>query len=538
MELYRVLWIGEILRKEKGAIAGIGPWKRGGANGGWLTFRVPLSILLPLNRAEQLDRLSDSSETWDFIVVGGGATGLSVALDAASRGYRTVLLDQADFAEGTSSKSTKLIHGGVRYLRGGEIGLVRESLRERGRLLRNAPGLVEPLPFIVPAYRWYERVFYGLGLTIYDRLAGGLGIGRTGHLDGGAVSERVPNLRRRGLHGGTLYWDGQFDDAALALAMARTAAAEGAVVLNHVRVVGLVKEGGKVAGVEARTRFEGRELRLRGRVVVNATGVFVDEIRRMDEAEADASVRPSQGIHLVLERRFLGGDTAVMIPKTDDGRVLFLIPWKNRVLLGTTDTEEVDVSLHPRPLAAEIDYLIRHVGRYLDEVPSHDDIRSVFAGLRPLASPSRAKAGTTASLSRSHCLFTSESGLVTITGGKWTTCRQMGEDAVDHAVAMAGLASRPCRTADLTLLGASSVEVSEPLDPELPYGMGEVDRAVREEMALTLDDVLSRRTRAAFLDEAAARRCAPKVAERMAALLGRDARWVREEIADFTGHLR
>ncbi len=501
--------------------------------GAGLTFRDLLSILLSLNRAEQLDRLSDPSETWDIVVIGGGATGLAVALDAAARGYRTALLEQADFAEGTSSKSTKLVHGGVRYLRNGEIGLVRESLRERGRLLQNAPGLVEPLAFVVPAYRWYERFFYGVGLTLYDQLAGGLGIGRTGHLDAGAVSERVSNLRRRGLHGGTLYWDGQFDDAALALAMARTAVAEGAAVLNHVRVVGLVKEGGRIVGVEARTRFEGTDLRLRARAVVNATGVFADEIRRMDEAGAGSSVRPSQGIHLVLERRFLGGDTAVMIPKTEDGRVLFLIPWKNRVLLGTTDTENVPVSLHPRPLEEEIDYLIRHAGLYLDEAPSHGDIRAVFAGLRPLASPPEGKSGTTASLSRSHCLFTGESGLVTMTGGKWTTCRQMGEEAVDRAVEVAGLPRRPCRTADLALRQTSEVGNSELLDPELPYCMGEVDRAVREEMALTLDDVLSRRTRSAFLDEAASRRCAPKVAKRMAELLGRDERWVREEVAGF-----
>lgn len=488
-----------------------------------------------MDRNKQLDRLGDSGEIWDVIVIGGGATGLATALDAATRGYRTVLLEQADFAEGTSSKSTKLIHGGVRYLRNGEIGLVRESLRERGRLLKNAAGLVEPLPFVVPAYRWYERFFYGTGLTIYDGLAGDLGIGRTEHPGSAETKRRVPNLRRKGLHGGTLYWDAQFDDAALALAMARTAVAQGAVVLNHVRVTGLIKEQGRVAGVEAKTRFKGRELALRSRVVVNATGVFTDEIRRLDEPEAEESVRPSQGIHLVLDKRFLGGGTAVMIPKTEDGRVLFLIPWKDRLLLGTTDTEGVEVALHPRPLAEEIDYLIRHAGWYLDEKPTHDDIRAVFAGLRPLAKPPRAKAGaaSTASLSRSHVLYSSESGLVTMTGGKWTTCRQMGEEAVDRAARVGGLPVRPSLTADLTLLVPDDAEVSEALDPDLPYQMHQIDRAVREEMAMTLDDVLSRRTRIAFLDEAAARRCAPKVAARMARLLGRDARWIREEVEAF-----
>lgn len=484
-----------------------------------------------MNRAEQIARLSDPKETWDIIIIGGGATGLATALDAASRGYRTVLLEQADFAEGTSSKSTKLIHGGVRYLRNGEIGLVRESLRERGRLLRNAPGLVEPLSFVVPAYRFYERVFYGTGLTLYDQLAGDWGIGRTGHLSPGEVRDRIPNLRQRGLRGGTHYWDGQFDDAALALAMARTAVVEGAVVLNQARVVGLTKEGGKVRGVEVRSEIENREWHLRSRVVVNATGVFVDEIRRLDEPEVESAVRPSQGIHLVLERRFLGGDSAVMIPKTEDSRVLFLIPWKNRVLLGTTDTDGVALSLHPRPLEEEIEYLIRHAARYLETAPTHDDIRAVFAGLRPLAKPPKGRGGAaSATLSRSHVLFASASGLVTMTGGKWTTCRQMGEEAVDLAAAVGGLPVRPCATADLPLRGPSAPQDLTPLDPELPYCMGEVDRAVREEMALTLDDVLSRRTRARFLDEAASRRAAPKVARRMAELLGRGEDWVQQEV--------
>jgi glycerol-3-phosphate dehydrogenase len=461
---------------------------------------------------------------------------MAIALDAASRGYKTALVEQADFSEGTSSKSTKLIHGGVRYLRNGEIGLVRESLRERGRLLRNAPGLVEALPFVVPAYRWHERILYGTGLTLYDALAAGLGIGRTEHPGKAAVLARLPNLRRRGLWGGTLYWDGQFDDAALVLAMARTATAHGAAVVNHARVVGLIKEGDRVAGAEVRTRFDGREFQVRAKAVVNATGVFTDEIRHLDDAGAEPVVRVSQGIHLVLDRRFLGGETAVMIPKTEDGRVLFLIPWKNRLLLGTTDTEGVETCLNPRPLAEEIDYLVRHAALYLEEAPRHSDIRAVFAGLRPLVSPPRAKGGgvSSASLSRSHCLFTSESGLVTMTGGKWTTCRQMGEDAVDRAAEVAGLGTRPCRTADLTLLTPDRAPVKDPIDPELPfYDWSDIDRAVREDMALTLEDVLARRTRAALLDEAAALRCAPRVASRMAQLLGRDEAWAKAELAAF-----
>lgn len=485
-----------------------------------------------MKRSESLARLSDASERWDIIVIGGGATGLSIALDAATRGYKTALLEQADFAESTSSKSTKLIHGGVRYLRNMEIGLVRESLRERGRLLQNAADLVKPLAFIVPGYRWYERFYYGAGLTLYDALAGKLGIGRTGHLSTAAVSEKVPNLRREGLRGGTLYWDAQFDDAVLAVVMARTAVANGAAVANRIRVEALIKENGCVAGVVARDCLDEKEYHLRSRVVVNATGVFTDEIRRMDEDDPGVSVTPSQGIHLSLDRRFLGGDTAIMIPKTEDGRVLFAIPWKNRVLLGTTDTGGVPVSLHPQALEEEIEYLLRHAARYFESAPSRSDVRAVFTGLRPLASaPQKGGNGNTATLSRSHCMFTSDSGLVTMTGGKWTTCRQMGEDAVDHAAEVGGLSPQPCRTRDLSLLQRSPVtEGGELLDSELPYRMDEVDRAVNEEMALHLDDVLSRRMRASFLDSAATQRCAPKVAKRMAQLLGRDEAWERAEI--------
>lgn len=322
-----------------------------------------------MHRSDQLARLADRSEKWDLIIIGGGATGLAIALDAATRGYRTALLEQADFSEGTSSKSTKLIHGGVRYLRSGEIGLVRESLRERGRLLRNAPNVVRPLDFVVPAYRGHERFFYGAGLTLYDLLAGKAGLGATGHPGKSGVMDRVPNLRGKGLRGGTLYRDGQFDDARLAVAMAKTAVAGGAAVVNHVKVIELIKANGRVAGVVASDRLDGTEYRLEGKIVINATGVFTDSVRRMDEPRAAAVVRPSQGIHLVFDRRFLGGDTAVMIPKTEDGRVLFAIPWMNRVILGTTDTEPVPVELHPRAQEEEIDYLIRHAALYLREAP-------------------------------------------------------------------------------------------------------------------------------------------------------------------------
>lgn len=491
-----------------------------------------------MNRADSLARLLDPAEGWDLLVIGGGATGLATALDAATRGYRTALVEQADFAEGTSSKSTKLIHGGVRYLRNGEVGLVRESLRERGRLLRNAAGIVEPLAFVVPAYRWYDRFYYGSGLALYDLLSGSLGIGRTAHLSRAAALAAVPNLSPGGLRGGTRYWDGQFDDAALALAMARTANAAGAAIVNHAAVAGLIKEGGRVRGALVKDRIDGGEFELRAGVVVNATGVFTDTVRRLDDPAADTVVRPSQGIHLVLPAEFLGAATAVMIPETEDGRVLFAIPWQGRVLLGTTDTGGVAASLHPQPLEEEIDYLLRHAAGFLARAPRREEVKAVFAGLRPLVSPPQSGSGSTASLSRSHSLFVSRSGLVTMTGGKWTTCRQMGQDAVDRAAVVAGLETRPCRTADLTLLGPSPVEPGAALlDPDLPFTMAWVDRAVREEMAMTLDDVLSRRMRASLLDAAACRRCAPLVAGRMAEWTGKGADWIEDQVRDYLGKL-
>ncbi len=483
-----------------------------------------------MNRSELLSRLDDTSEKWDVVIVGGGATGLGIAVDAASRGYRTVLLEQADFAEGTSSKSTKLIHGGVRYLRSGEVSLVRESLRERGHLLRNAPNLVKPLSFVVPAYRWYEQFLYGSGLTLYDLLAGELGIGATEHLSSPETLSCISNLREEGLYGSTFYWDGQFDDARLAIAMAKTAVSAGACVLNHVKVERLTKSGDKITGLVAKDQIGGGEYEIPGKVVINATGAFSDSIRRLDDSGAPAVIAPSQGIHIVLDQKFLGGETGVMIPKTDDGRVLFAIPWHNRMLLGTTDTGGVPVELNPKPLESEIDYLIDHAGRYLSDRPRHEDIKATFAGLRPLVKPS-GDMGSTSKLSRSHSIFVSESGLLTVGGGKWTTYRQMAEDAVDRAAVLADLEPAPCVTHHLRLSDEPAKSEGAALGEELPYTMGDAVAAVREEMAMTLTDVLSRRLRATFLDEAATLAAAPEVAAMMATELGRDDQWVSEQLA-------
>ncbi|MFQ5889287.1 MAG: glycerol-3-phosphate dehydrogenase/oxidase [Gemmatimonadota bacterium] len=509
-----------------------------------------------MNREELLATAAEPGAVWDFIIVGGGATGLGTAVEAASRGYRALLLEQSDFAKGTSSRSTKLVHGGVRYLRQGNLALVLEALRERGLLIRNAPHLVSNLSFIVPTYDWWEGPFYGIGLKLYDKLAGHLGLGPSRLLSREETLEHIPTLEPGGLRGGVIYYDGQFDDARLAMALALTLADLGGVPLNYMRVVSLVKRGGIVRGVVARDEETGREHELSARVVINATGVFADAMRRMDEPDAAPILSPSQGIHLVLDRSFQPGDSAIMVPHTDDGRVLFAVPWHERVVVGTTDTPMKEVSLEPRPLGEEIEFLLTHAARYLTKDPAPEDVLSAFAGLRPLVSAG--DGGDTASLSRDHTLLISTSGLVTITGGKWTTYRKMGEDTVREAIHVAGLEDRPSRTESLHLHGwaeeidaagpfasygtdAAAVkeltrgrpELAEPLHPSLPYRRCEVVWAVRSEMARTVEDVLARRTRALLLDARASREAAPEVARLMGSELGREEGWAAAQVAEY-----
>jgi glycerol-3-phosphate dehydrogenase len=493
---------------------------------------------------------------WDVIVVGGGATGLGTAVDAASRGYKTLLLERSDFAKGTSSRSTKLVHGGVRYLRQGNISLVLEALKERGLMMQNAPHLVSNQTFLVPTYDWWDGPFYGVGMRVYDLMAGKLGLGPSRRLSKEETLKRIPTLKPEGLRGGVVYHDGQFDDSRMAVNLAHTAADRGATVLNHVRVTGLRKSGGVVGGVEARDELDGTEFDVRGRVVINATGVFTDEILEMDEPERPGVITPSQGIHLMLGKKFLQGDTAIMVPQTEDGRVLFAVPWHDRVVVGTTDTEIEEPSLEPQALDEEIEYVLKYAARYMDEAPTRGDVLSVFAGLRPLVNPNRGeKGGSTSSISRDHFLVVSKSGLVTITGGKWTTYRKMAEEAVDHALLVAGLAEKECVTRELRIHGwlknadpedplsvygtdaphIESLMDAEPelagkLHPNLPYAKAEIVWAAREEMAVTVEDALSRRTRALILDARASMEAAPEAARLMAAELGKGEDWQDEQV--------
>ena len=515
-----------------------------------------------LDRDTARQAVLDATEPWDFVIVGGGATGLGCAIDAAARGYKTLLLERDDLAKGTSSRSTKLVHGGVRYLRQGNVSLVLEALKERGLLLKNAPHLVHDLAFVVPNYAWWEGPFYGVGMKVYDLMAGRSGFGRSRRLSREETVERLPTIEPDGLDGGVVYYDGQFDDARLAVNMAQTAAEQGAAVLTYCEVTGLVKDGVEVAGVVACDGETGETYTVPARVVVNATGVWTDRVRHMDDAAAPPMVQASQGVHVVLDREFLPGDHAIMVPKTDDGRVLFAIPWRDVVVVGTTDTPVERAEAEPRALPEELDFLLRHAARYLTRDPEPDDVRSVFVGLRPLVANPSAEGGT-AALSRDHVLHIADSGLVTITGGKWTTYRKMAEDTVDQAAVLAGLPDRPCPTEDLRIHGAtdapqadgdgddglaaygsdaaplralldSDPRLAERLHPARPVRAGQVVWAARHELARTVEDVLSRRTRELLLDARASVEMAPRVAALLAEALGRDEAWERAQVEAYT----
>ena len=506
-----------------------------------------------MQRATSLARLRDTTEPFDIIVIGGGATGLGAAVDAAARGHSVALLERDDFAKGTSSRSTKLVHGGVRYLRQGNISLVLEALRERGHLTRNAPHLVHDLAFVIPNYHWWEGPFYGVGMKVYDQLAGKLGLAPSRVLSRDDTIALIPTIETEHLTGGVIYHDGQFDDSRLAINLAQTATDLGAAVVNHCSVTGLLKHNGVINGVHARDEETGDAFELHGRAVINATGVFVDAIRRHDDPKVRDLVAVSQGIHLVLPRRFLPGDAAIMIPKTADGRVLFAVPWHDRVIVGTTDTPLSSHAVEPRALDEERAFVMEHARKYLAADPTDADVLSIYAGLRPLV-----KTGddaNTAALSRDHTIVTGESGLITITGGKWTTYRKMAEDVIDHAEMIAGTDNRRSRTEDLKIHGWMNTPIPDEnlrpygsdathigalirenpalaskLHDRLPYQHAEVVWHARHEMARTVEDVLARRTRALLLDAKASIEAAPTVARILGAELGRDDAWQRAQI--------
>lgn len=509
-----------------------------------------------MNRAEMIARIARQNAR-DIIIIGGGATGAGCAVDAASRGFSVLLLEQHDFGKGTSSRSTKLVHGGVRYLAQGNLRLVREALRERGILKRNAPHLVRESAFVIPCYKFWEIPFYGTGLKIYNFLSGKYGFQKSRVLSRNETLEKLPTVNAKNLRGGVIYYDGQFDDARLLINLITTAAEHGAVILNYARVDGLEKDSsGFVKGVNFIDEISGQNFQARAKVVINATGAFCDQTRKMADNSAEKIIQPSQGVHLVLDKSFLPGANALMIPKTSDGRVMFAIPWHGVTLVGTTDTPIENIELEPLALEEEIEFLLETAGKYLSRLPSRSDIRSIFTGIRPLVKTTDAK--NTASLARDHTIEIDRARMLTITGGKWTTYRRMAEDAVDQAVALAGLPSKSCvtenlkihgfdentgRFLDLEIYGADASAIlslinedptlQEKIHSQFSYTKAEVVWAARFEMAQTIEDVLARRTRALFLNARHALEAARVTAKILAKELGKDENWQREQIKEF-----
>jgi len=511
-----------------------------------------------MNRSEMLNRVRARGKAWDFIIIGGGATGVGCAVDAAARGFDVLLLEQSDFGKGTSSRSTKLVHGGFRYLAQANFSLVKEALEERGTLSKNAPHLVKIQSFIVPCYSLWQKFFYGAGLKFYNLLAGNYGFGKSLILSEKATIEKLPNVKRQNLRGGVLYFDGQFDDARLLIDLVKTAAEQGATILNYAPVFELTKTENKIDGVKFSDAETGEKFTAKAKIVINATGAFCDAVRQMSDAQAERIIAPSQGVHLVLDKKFSPSENALMIPKTGDGRVLFAIPWHGKVVVGTTDTPISNIELEPKALEEEIEFILQTAGNYLQKQPQRNDILSVFVGVRPLVKSAKTK--STAALSRDHTIEIDRSNLLTITGGKWTTYRRMAEDAINQAVERANLPKKICPTKDLKSHGSvenaeafddlaiygtdaekirelikENLVLAEKLQADLPYCAAEIVWSTRFEMARSLEDVLARRTRVLFLNARAAIEIAPQAAEIMRRELGEDKNWADKQIEDFHG---
>lgn len=509
-----------------------------------------------MKRSSILQQIKDSSTLWDLVIIGGGATGIGTAVDAASRGYKTLLVEQSDFGKGTSSRSTKLAHGGVRYLQQGNIGLVMEALKERGIMRRNAPHLVKDLSFVVPTYDWWEGPFYGIGLKLYDLLAGQEGLGTSEFLSKEEAIAHIPTIETKGLRGGIKYHDGQFDDTRLLINLAQTAQEQGGTLINYMKVVGLHKTEDHIEGLLLQDQETQEKYTVKAKVIINATGVFTDSIRKMDNDAVEPIMTSSQGLHIVLDNNFLPGKNAIMVPHTDDGRIIFATPWHDKIIVGTTDTPVTEYPLEPKAQQQEIEFLLTHIARYLTKNPTHKDIKSIFVGLRPLVKEPNAK--DTSSISREHQVTISKSGLISISGGKWTTYRKMAEDVVDQVIALGKLPKRNCKTEHLLIhgyqesepeypnleyYGSDEIELAEflkqkpnyatPLHPDYTTVEGEVIWAVQKEMARTVEDFLARRTRLLFLDVKAALSVAPKVAELMGVELDKSQDWVAEQVNVF-----
>ena len=507
-----------------------------------------------MNRNLNIKKLSNKETHWDIIIIGGGASGLGAAVDSASRGFKTLLVEKNDFSKGTSSRSTKLVHGGVRYMQNGDISLVIEALKERGILKKNAPHLVKNMSFVIPSYNWWSNPFYGIGLKIYDMMAGKLGLGKSTLLSKEETIKLIPNVKKKDLVGGIIYHDGQFDDSRMAISLAITAEKNGATLLNYFEVKNLTKTNNIIDGIIVKDKITNKVYEIKGKVVINATGVFSDEIMKMDYPQKKKMIKPSQGVHLVLDKKFLNSHHAILIPHTSDGRVLFAVPWNNYAILGTTDTPLNEIKDEPVPLKEEIKFILKNAQTFMKKKPSFKDIKSVFAGLRPLAAESNQK--NTQEIYRHHKISVSESGLLSILGGKWTTYRKIAEDAINTAISIGGFNERKCITENLQIHGyQENTNWKDPLHvygsdanfiKEIKMDKGNISLSekfhitpnqiiwsLKNEMAIKLEDILARRTRCLFLDAKETIKVAPKVLRIMKVFLKKNIDWEKKEFSNF-----
>ncbi|MFP4288712.1 MAG: glycerol-3-phosphate dehydrogenase/oxidase [Bacteroidales bacterium] len=512
-----------------------------------------------MQREKILQQIEQFNDEYDFIVIGGGATGIGIALETSTRGYKTLLLEKTDFTKSTSSKSTKLLHGGVRYLAQGDVGLVREACMERGRLLRNAPHITKNQDFVIPTFGWFDEVKYTVGLKMYDLLAGSLSLGASKRVSKKKALEKIPTMKPETMTAGVVYKDGQFDDSRMAVNVLQSSVENGAHVLNYAAVKQLTRsEQGKINGVVFEDEETGTAYTVKGKAVINATGVFADSILQMDKPGSRKTIRPSQGVHVVLNRSFLPGDHAIMIPETDDGRVLFAVPWHGKVVVGTTDTPMDKPAIEPVALEEEIKFILETAGKYLVKAPKRTDVLSIFAGLRPLAAP-KEDGSKTKEISRSHKIVVSDSHLFTMIGGKWTTFRKMAEDMVAKVEKVKNWKKTQSKTRNFKIHGyKTDIDLNDPMyvygtDKEkilelarsesgmdqmisesLPLMKAQVVWAVREEMARTTEDVLARRIRCLFLDARESIRVAAVVTSIIAKELHRDQEWEEQQVKNFT----
>lgn len=525
-----------------------------------------------MERNKHISRLK-KNDTFDLLVIGGGATGSGIAVDAASRGMKVLLVEKNDFAEGTSSRSTKLIHGGVRYLEKAfkhldkeQYSFVKEGLYERGVILKNAPHLTNKIKFVTPLYKWIELPYVFAGLKLYDILSGKMRLGKSRLLLKKETLEKLPIVNNDGLKGGVLYYDGQFNDSRMAVMLVKTAVNYGATVLNHMEVTNLIKENNLISGVWLKDNISGETYTAKGIAVVNATGAYADFVRKMDSEEAEPVLKVSSGIHIVLDKKFAPTEYGMMIPETEDGRIIFVLPWEGHALVGTTDDPAV-IRDHPNVTENEIEYVLKQIGKYYKNPPEKKDILSAWSGIRPLVKDPDAK--TTEEILRNHYIEVSKSKLVTITGGKWTSYRHMAEDVVDRVISEFSLKAGPCITPDLKIAGGENFnsedykllqqkykidydialhlhrsygslaedvigstkkeKAFERLDSSHPYIEAEVYYCVKNEMAVHVVDFLIRRIPLGLLDIKAAKYASKRVLEIMRSILDWDAPRIQKE---------